>query len=90
MFSHPYFRSSHRRCSVRKGVLRNFAKFTGKYLCQSFVSKNTLFTEYLRATASVSYDGLELSLTQDLLRIPKNLTGFEPTTTNLLNEHPTI
>ena len=25
-------RSSHRRCSVRKGVLRNFAKFTGKHL----------------------------------------------------------
>ena len=23
------------RCSVTKGVLRNFAKFTGKYLCQS-------------------------------------------------------
>ena len=28
------FRSSHRRCSVKKGVLRNFAKFTGKHLCQ--------------------------------------------------------
>ena len=28
-------RSSHWRCSVRKGVLRNFAKFTGKHLCQS-------------------------------------------------------
>ena len=28
-------RSSHRRCSVRKGFLRNFAKFTGKHLCQS-------------------------------------------------------
>ena len=28
-------RSSHRRCSVKKGVLRNFAKFTGKHLCQS-------------------------------------------------------
>ena len=28
-------RSSHRRCSVRKGVLRNFAKFTGKHLRQS-------------------------------------------------------
>ena len=28
-------RSSHLRCSVRKDVLRNFAKFTGKYLCQS-------------------------------------------------------
>ena len=28
-------RSSHQRCSVRKGVLRNFAKFTGKHLCQA-------------------------------------------------------
>ena len=28
-------RSSHQRCSVRKGVLGNFAKFTGKHLCQS-------------------------------------------------------
>ena len=29
-------RSSHQRCPVRKGVLRNFAKFTGNHLCQSF------------------------------------------------------
>ena len=28
-------RSSHRRCSTRKGVLTNFTKFTGKDLCQS-------------------------------------------------------
>ena len=28
-------RSSHGKCSVRKGVLGNFAKFTGKNLCQS-------------------------------------------------------
>ena len=28
-------RSNHRRCSVRKGVLRNFAKLTGKYLYRS-------------------------------------------------------
>ena len=28
-------RNSHRRCSVKKGVLKNFAKFTGKHLCQS-------------------------------------------------------
>ena len=26
------------RCSVKKGVLKNFAKFTGKYLCQSLFS----------------------------------------------------
>ena len=30
----PY-RSSHPRCSIKKGVLKNFAKFTGKHLCQS-------------------------------------------------------
>ena len=29
------FRSSYRRCFVKKGVLRNFAKLTGKHLCQS-------------------------------------------------------
>ena len=29
------YRSSNRRCSVKKGVIRNFAKFTGKYLRQS-------------------------------------------------------
>ena len=28
-------RSSHLRCSITKGVLRNFAKFTGKHLCQT-------------------------------------------------------
>ena len=28
-------RSIHQRCSIKKGVLRNFAKFTGKSLCQS-------------------------------------------------------
>ena len=38
-----FVKSSHRRCSVRKGVLRNFAKFTGKYLCQSlFFKKETV------------------------------------------------
>ena len=31
----PSFSSNHGRCSVRKGALRNFAKFTGKHLWQS-------------------------------------------------------
>ena len=29
------FISSHRRCSLKTGALKNFAKFTGKHLCQS-------------------------------------------------------
>ena len=56
-----YNRSSHRRCPVRKGVLRNFEKFTGKHLCQSlffykdaglrhqacnFIKKDTLVQEF--------------------------------------------
>ena len=35
-------RSCHRRCSVRKGALGDFAKSTGKHLCQSlFFNKVT-------------------------------------------------
>ena len=45
-FIHPYmnslpeihfFRSSYQRCSVKKGVFRNFAKFTGKHICQRLI-----------------------------------------------------
>ena len=35
------FRKSHRRCSVRKGALRNFVKFTGKPARASFLIKKT-------------------------------------------------
>ena len=45
MFHRPLpriYRSSHRRCSVRKGVFSNFAKSTGRQLCQSlFFNKVT-------------------------------------------------
>ena len=36
------YKSSHRRCSIRKGSLRNFRKFTGKHLYQDlFFNKVT-------------------------------------------------
>ena len=41
-------RSSYRRCSVKKGVLRNFAKFTGKHLCQRL-----LFNKVARRPATL-------------------------------------
>ena len=31
------FRSSHRRCSVKRGIFKNFANFTGKQLCWSLL-----------------------------------------------------
>ena len=60
------FRSSQQRCSVKKCVLRNFAKFARKHLCRSLVfnkvagkicdiSKNTFFIKHLRTTASAVY-----------------------------------
>ena len=59
-------RSSHRRCFVRKPVLRCFAKFTGKHLGQTLLQalvqvfsckfceiyKNTFFTDHIWTTAS--------------------------------------
>ena len=35
--SYSLIRSSHPEVFCKKGVLRNFAKFTGKYLCQSLL-----------------------------------------------------
>ena len=55
-------KSNYRRCSVKKGILENFAKLTEKDLCPSptlvfywqfyEIFENTFFTEHLRATAS--------------------------------------
>ena len=33
-YQYSISRSSHQRCSIIKGFLRNFTKFTGKHLCQ--------------------------------------------------------
>ena len=33
----PIHRSSHRRCSIEKAVLKNFTIFTGKHLCWSII-----------------------------------------------------
>ena len=38
-------RISHQRCSVRKGVLRNFANFTRKHLCQVLFSNKVVGPE---------------------------------------------
>ena len=40
-------RSSHRRCFAKKGVPRNFSKFTGKHLCQSLIFNNVAGLRYL-------------------------------------------
>ena len=43
------YRSSHQRCSIKKGVLRNLVKFRGKHLCQRlFFPVN--FAKFLRTS----------------------------------------
>ena len=65
-------RSSHRRCSTKKGVLKNFAKFTGKRLCQSLyfnkvagLRPSVNFAKFLRTIFLQSLSGrllLEMNL----------------------------
>ena len=55
------YRSSHRSCSVKKGVLRNFAKLTGKHFCKS------IFLMKLQASLwclKRFYEGLKGTLAQ--------------------------
>ena len=59
-------RSSHRRCSIRKGVFRNFVKLIGKHLCQSlffnkvagcnFVKKETLAQVFSYEFCEISWN----------------------------------
>ena len=51
--SSPY-RTRHQRYSIKKGVLKNVTKFTGKHMCQSlFINKKMKFlrTPYLQNTS---------------------------------------
>ena len=55
LYMFPSCRSSHWRCSVRKGVPRNFLKFTGKHLWHSlFFSKVAHFWSFLCLVLKIS------------------------------------
>ena len=66
------FRSSDRRCSVKKGVLKNFTNFTGKHLCWS----QFLTTLQVFRPAALLKDILTLMLTHILKNICKRLLLF--------------
>ena len=48
-------KSSHQSCSIKKGVLRNFAKFTGKHLCQSLFFNKVAEKEVLAQVFSCEF-----------------------------------
>ena len=45
-------RHSHRRSSMKKSVFKNFAKFTGKHLCQSFFFRSLFFNSVYTSSSS--------------------------------------
>ena len=79
-------RSSHRRCSVERGVLRNFAKFTGKHLCQTLAmlkcltwpslkfASTTRYHSNLRNIAMFSTEHLQTTVSEASKTRIKNLT----------------
>ena len=79
-------RSSHRRCSVRKGVLKNLAKFTRKHQCQGlffnrvFIKKETLaqafFCEFCEISKNTFSQNTSGRLLLNILETRKCLLGF--------------
>ena len=60
-------RSNHKRCSVRKCVLRNFTKFTGKHMYQSLFFNKVAGLFHRTPLADASYYQSELSLHSKLM-----------------------
>ena len=79
-------RSSHQRCSVRKGVLKNLVKFTGKQLCQGlifnrvFIKKETLaqafFCEFCEISKNTFFPEYLRKTASEHLGDQKMFAGF--------------
>ena len=67
------FRSNHWRCSVRNGVLRNFAKFTGKHLCHSLFFNKVAGLTFLQKIVKSSHP--EVFLRKGVLKICSKFKG---------------
>ena len=69
-------RSSHQRCSVRKGALRNFTKFTWKHLCQSLffnkVAGSDLWETLAQACNFIKKETLAQVFSCEFCKISKN------------------
>ena len=83
-------RSSHRRSSVKKGVLKNFTKFTGKRLCQSLffskvVKKETLAQVFSCEVCEI-FKNIFLQNTSGQLLLNQT-AGHSDSIRNMLEEH---
>ena len=65
-------RNSHHMCSIKKSILRNFAKFTGKHLCQS------LFFNKVAGLRTPSLQNTPGRLLLHLIEIKEKKERFKP------------
>ena len=74
-----YFKSSHQRCSIRKGILRYFAKFTGKHLCQSLFFNKVALNKVAGSLACnfIKKEALAQVLSCEFSEISKNTFFIE-------------
>ena len=78
-------RSNNQRCSVKKGVLRNFAKFTGKNPCQR------LFLIKLQALGIIKKESLAQVFSWEFWEISKNtffIEHFWTTASEMFGKYP--
>ena len=67
------YRNNYRRCSVGKGVLRNFVRFTGKHLRKSLLN----ITKKVTLAQLLSYEFREISKNTFFYRIPPDDCFFQ-------------
>ena len=79
-------RSSQRRCSIKKGILKNFAKFTEEHLCRSLFF-NFFKKEILTQVFSCeSYEIFKNTFFTEHFRVSASVVGFK-TIISLLGRH---
>ena len=83
------YRSSHRRCSVKKSVLGNFAKFTGKHLCQSLFF-NKVAGQRPEACNFIKKETLAQVFSCEFCEISKNTYSTEHLRTTASDHRDTI
>ena len=75
------YRSRQQRCSVKKGVRRNFAKFMGKHLCQSLFY-NEVAGLWPKACNFIKKEALAQVFSCEFCEISKNTFSTEHLQTN--------
>ena len=65
------YRSSHRRCSLKTGTLKNFADFSGKHMCWSLL---LIKSQIWRPATLLKRDSIKSSYFEELLQTTASIS----------------